>query len=29
MPIAQKGLSGFDLCELKPYTGLDKLVNKQ
>jgi hypothetical protein len=29
MPIAQKGLSRFDLCELKPYTGLDRLINKQ
>jgi len=29
MPIAQKGLSGFELCELKPYTGLDRLINKQ
>ena len=29
MPIAQKGLSMFDLFELKPYTGLDRLINKQ
>lgn len=29
MPVAQKGLSMFDLFELKPYTGLDRLINKQ